>query len=628
MENLSGPAIFVLAESARETAEKLRASIPGAEIHGLSRRISAADVFFDNAAAHLNRLHRSGREIVGVCAAAILIRALAPALSEKTSEPGVVAVSEDGRFAVPLLGGHRGANRRAREIAGLLGGAAAVTTAGDVHFGAALDEPPEGYVLGEPEKAKAFTARLLAGEKVRIESGADWLREASLPVSADGALSIREEIRKTESGPETLVYYPRKVVIGVGCERGCAPDEVSGLVHRSLDSLGLDPRAAGLIVSIALKADEPALHLLAEEFGAPLRFFSAATLDQEAPRLANPSEVVFAETGCHGVAEGAVLAALGPGKALALEKQKSRRATCALGIREEGPWLEPHPGRPRGELFVIGLGPGDSGWRTAEAEDLIARSTDLVGYQLYIDLAGPLSRGKHLHPYALGEEEKRVRAALDLAANGRRVGLLCSGDPGIYAMASLVYELIDREDNPEWRGLHIQVSPGVSAFQAAAARAGAPMGHDFCAISLSDLMTPWEIIERRILAASEGDFNIAFYNPVSARRKTQLGRAREILLAHRPPETPVIVARNLGRPGEEIRVTALSELNAEGVDMLSVVLVGSSETRISPDGNSAPRVYTPRGYAPRGYAQKNIFGLGLKDGAGDDGGREEESGRN
>ena len=620
MENLSGPAIFVLAESARETAEKLRASIPGAEIHGLSRRVSAADVYFENAAVHLYRLHRSGREIVGVCAAAILIRALAPALSEKTSEPGVVAVSENGRFAVPLLGGHRGANRRAREIAGLLCGTAAVTTAGDVHFGAALDEPPEGYVLGEPEKAKAFTARLLAGEKVRIESGADWLREASLPVSADGPLSIREEIRKTESGPETLVYYPRKVVIGVGCERGCAPDEVSGLVHRSLDSLGLDPRSAGLIVSIALKADEPALHLLAEEFGAPLRFFSATALERQAPRLANPSEVVFAETGCHGVAEGAVLAALGPegtalgpGKAFALEKQKSRRATCALGIREEGPWLEPLPGRPRGELFVIGLGPGDSVWRTAEAEDLLARSTDLVGYQLYIDLAGPLSRGKHLHPYALGEEEKRVRTALDLAGEGRRVGLLCSGDPGIYAMASLVYELIDREDNPEWRGLHIQVSPGVSAFQAAAARAGAPMGHDFCAISLSDLMTPWEIIERRILAASEGDFNIAFYNPVSARRKTQLGRAKEILLEHRPPATPVIVARNLGRSGEEIRVTALSELTAEGVDMLSVVLVGSSETRISPDGNSAPRVYTPRG-----YAQKNFSGPSLKDGNGED----------
>ncbi len=613
MENLSGPAIFILAESARETAEKLRAAIPGAEIHGLSRRVSDADVFFENAAAHLNRLHRSGREIVGVCAAGILIRALAPALSEKTSEPGVVAVSEDGGFAVPLLGGHRGANRRAREIAGILGGAAAVTTAGDVHFGVALDEPPEGYVLGEPEKAKAFTARLLSGEKVRIASGSAWLREASLPVSAAGLLSIREEILKTETGPETLVYYPRKVVIGVGCERGCVPDEVSALVHRSLDSLGLDPRAVGLIVSIALKAGEPALHLLAEEFGVPLRFFSAATLEREAPRLANPSEVVFRETGCHGVAEGAVLAALGSGRAapgpggtlLALEKQKSRRATCAIGIREEGPWLEPFPGQPRGELFVIGLGPGASGWRTAEAEDLIARATDLVGYELYIELAGPLTRGKRLHSYTLGEEEKRVRAALDLAGEGRRVGLLCSGDPGIYAMASLVYELIDREDNPGWRRLHIQVSPGVSAFQAAAARAGAPMGHDFCAISLSDLMTPWEIIERRILAASEGDFNIAFYNPVSARRTTQLGRAREILLAYRPPETPVIVARNLGRPGEEVRVIALSELSAEGVDMLSVVLVGSSETRVSPNGSATPRVYSPRGYGQKDEVGKD-----------------------
>lgn len=599
MENLDGPAIFILSPSALEIAGKVRDSIPGSEIHGLAHRVPEADVSFEDAVSHLQDLYKGGREIVGVCAAAILIRALGPILSDKTAEPAVVALSEDGKHVIPLLGGHRGANRRAGEIASLLGGAAALTTAGDVNWGVALDDPPEGYTLDRPEKTKAISARLLAGEKVRIEGEAKWLAGASLPLSDGAALSIRVGIHEADDAPDALVYFERSVAVGVGCERGAPPDEVSGLVHRSLGKLNIDPRSVGLIVSIDLKADEPALHELGKALDAPVRFFPPEVLEKERLRLSNPSDVVFRETGCHGVAEGAVLAALGPAGRLALEKQIFGCATCCIGVRAEGPWLEPLPGAARGELFVIGLGPGGSGWRTAEAETLIRHSTDLVGYRLYLDLAGPLSSGKRLHPYELGEEETRVRAALDLAGEGRRVGLLCSGDPGIYAMASLVYELLDRENDSAWRRIHVQVSPGVSALQAAAARAGAPLGHDFCTISLSDLLTPWEIIEKRVLAAAKGDFNIAFYNPVSARRKTQLDRARRILLEHRSPETPVVVARNLGREGEEVRVTELAKLDASTVDMLSVVLVGSSETRISPDGNSSPRVYTPRGYAQK-----------------------------
>ncbi|MFP6890509.1 MAG: precorrin-3B C(17)-methyltransferase [Nitrospinota bacterium] len=599
MEPLGRPVIFILTESARGTALKVRESIPSAEIHGASRRVSEADVFFDRAAPHLRGIYLGGREIIGVCAAGILVRALGPVLSEKTAEPSVVALSEDGKVIVPLLGGHRGANRRARELAALLDGAAAITTAGDTHYGIALDDPPEGYVLDRPERAKEFTARLLAGERVRIEAGAGWLHEASLPANPGGPLCIKERIFRPEEDPDALVYIPRKVVIGAGCERGAAPEEVAELVHRSLESLNIDPRAVGLIVSIDLKSDEPALHYLAEMFDAPARFFAPHVLETESPRLANPSEVVFRETGCHGVAEGAVLAALGPEGALALEKRKSRRATCAIGIRAEGPWLPPLPGNPQGNLFVVGLGPGDAAWRTAEAEALIARSTDLVGYRLYLDMAAPLSNGKRLHPYELGKEEVRVRAALDLAKEGRSVALLCSGDPGIYAMAGLVYECLGREEDPAWRRVHVQVSPGVSALQAAAARAGAPLGHDFCAISLSDLLTPWEVIERRILAAARGDFNIAFYNPASARRKTQLDRARDILLEHRPPDTPAVLARNLGRPGESVSIVELSALSSKNVDMLTVVLVGSSEARIVRGEGGAARVYAPRGYAQK-----------------------------
>ena len=189
-----------------------------------------------------------------------------------------------------------------------------------------------------------------------------------------------------------------------------------------------------------------------------------------------------------------------------------------------------------------------------------------------------------------------ARAALDLAAEGREVALVSSGDPGIYAMASLVFELIERGARPDWRRLEIVIAPGISALQAAAARAGAPLGHDFCAVSLSDLMTPWPVIERRVWAAAEADFVLAIYNPASRRRDWQLARACEILRQHRPPATPVVLARNLGRDGEQVHVTTLGDLDPGAVDMLTVVLVGSSETRMVERASGSGWVYTPRGY--------------------------------
>jgi cobalt-precorrin 5A hydrolase/precorrin-3B C17-methyltransferase len=243
---------------------------------------------------------------------------------------------------------------------------------------------------------------------------------------------------------------------------------------------------------------------------------------------------------------------------------------------------------------VIGIGPGDRALRTPEASAALAGATDIVGYRLYLDLLGRASAGKRCHASALGEEAQRARLALDLAAGGRSVALVSSGDPGVYGLAPLVFELLDREARPDWRTVEIVVAPGVSALQAAAARVGAPLGHDFCAISLSDLLTPWETIGNRLEMAATADFVVALYNPRSARRPTQLAAAAAILLRHRPPDTPVFVGRNLGRAGEERQVLALSELADAAVDMMRLVFVGSSRTRrlnLDP-----PRLYTPRGY--------------------------------
>jgi cobalt-precorrin 5A hydrolase/precorrin-3B C17-methyltransferase len=227
----------------------------------------------------------------------------------------------------------------------------------------------------------------------------------------------------------------------------------------------------------------------------------------------------------------------------------------------------------------------------------LAQASDVVGYSLYLDLLGRAIEGKSCHPSAIGDEEARVRLALDLAAEGRSVALVSSGDAGIYGLAPLVFELLDTQAKPEWRRIDLNVIPGISAFQAAAARAGAPLGHDFCVISLSDLMTPWETIRSRVEAAAMADFVVALYNPRSARRQAHLAEAADILLRHRSPDTPVFIGRNLGRGGEARRIICLSELAGADIDMLTVVLVGSSRTRRF-DGD-APRVYTPRGYSDR-----------------------------
>lgn len=251
-------------------------------------------------------------------------------------------------------------------------------------------------------------------------------------------------------------------------------------------------------------------------------------------------------------------------------------------------------------LFVLGAGPGDRNWVTPAVQTAVARATDLVAYGLYLDLLGELCHGKQHHDLPLGEEIGRARLALNLAASGKTTALISSGDIGIYAMATLVFELLDqqlqgREQHPEWLAVNIEVLPGISAMQAGASRVGALLGHDFCTVSLSDLLTPWETIEKRVHSAGQGDFVISFYNPVSRKRDWQLNHARDILLQYRPAATPVLLGRQLTRSDEQITITTLGQLDARDVDMFTLVTVGNSESRHIING-SREWIYTPRGY--------------------------------
>ncbi|MBI2719131.1 MAG: precorrin-3B C(17)-methyltransferase [Rhizobiales bacterium] len=557
------PAIFILGASALPLAQQIRAAL-GAEIHAPSGL--AGDVTYARATPHLARLFRDGRAIVGLCASGILIRAMAPHLSDKTAEPPVVAVAEDGSSAVPLLGGHHGANELARRIAAICHGHAAITTASDVRLGLAFDEPEPGLVLANAHDMKAAVAARLRGEEIAVE--------------------ITE--RAVAGSPSKLVYHPRILAVGVGCERGTDPRELRDLVEQVFRDEGLAPQSIACYASLDLKEDEPAITQFA-----PVFFHTAEALAREVRRVSSPSEVVRAEVGTPSVAEAAALISAGPDSELIVAKIKSHRATMAVA-KASSPLLRPH-GRSRGRLDVVGLGPGAAEWRSPAAAMSLAEASDWVGYGLYLDLAADLKEAQVEHRFPLGGEEDRVRHAIDLAKQGKRVALVCSGDAGIYAMAALVYEIIDLEPTR----IEVQVIAGISAFQAAASKAGAMIGHDFCCISLSDRLTPWEAIEKRVRAAAQGDFVIAFYNPRSLKRRDQLERAMAILKLHRPPQTPVVIAVKLGRKDERVKIVALADFDPDDIDMLTLVMVGSSQSKSFRRGDGRTYAYTPRGYAKK-----------------------------
>ena len=245
-----------------------------------------------------------------------------------------------------------------------------------------------------------------------------------------------------------------------------------------------------------------------------------------------------------------------------------------------------------GRLAVVGLGPGDVRWLTPEADAALAAADALFGYGPYLERA-PVRDGQSRHPSDNREEALRARDALETAAAGTNVALVSGGDPGVFAMAAAVCEQI--EVGPEaWRGLDLEIVPGITAMLAVAARVGAPLGHDFCALSLSDNLKPWPVIERRLDAAAQAGFVIALYNPMSRARPWQLTAALERLRRHLPATTPTVFGRAVGRADETIAVTTLQAADPAGADMATLVIVGSAETRLVPRPGHAPLVYTPR----------------------------------
>ncbi len=553
--------------SGRTAAASLKAAWPG------DVRLFEAPV-----AGALREAWRTCDAVVAFLAVGATVRVLAPLLGDKTTDPAVVCVDESLAFAVAVLGGHHGANDLAQRLAGVLGCAPVVTTASDGGDVTPLDSygADLGFSVHNPELLARVGAAMLSGEAVSLEGADGWPLPPLPPNVSAGAGAHRILVTdRAEPDPEALVYRPRSLVVGVGSARGVAAEEVGALVDEALASAGLAAASVRCLATADLKAGEPGILRLAAARGWDLVTYSAEAL--AAIDVPNPSEVVRAEVGTPSVAEAAALRSAGEhGRRaeLVVEKIKSANATAAVARLT-----------PRGRLSIIGLGPGARDLMTGRAVESLRRASVVVGLDQYVDQVRDLIRpGTRVIESGLGQEEERARTAVEEATRGNAVALIGSGDAGVYAMASPALEFAGRD-------VDVDGVPGITAAVAASNLLGAPLGHDHAYISLSDLHTPWEVIERRVEAAASGDFTVCFYNPRSRARGWQLPKAMGLLAEHRPPDTPVGYVRNATRPDETVTLTTLAAFDPAEVDMFTVVVVGSSRSR-----TLAGRFVTPRGY--------------------------------
>jgi cobalt-precorrin 5A hydrolase / precorrin-3B C17-methyltransferase len=588
---MTAPAIVILGAGALTTARRIQALygedgdaagdapasvLPSCQIHALQGRVDA-DVPYVDLGTHLRELYLRGTPIVALCAAGIVIRCLAPLLSNKGVEPPVLVVAEDGSAVVPLLGGLAGVNVMAREIAGALAVSPAITTSGELRFGTCVLNPPEGYALADLGQGKRFVSDLLAGESTRIEGEAPWLDDAQLPRSESARLAIRVTPRAWDGRPDELVIHPRSVVAAVWGgvdDAGDAAAQITARVHAALNAHGLAPLALAALLASSDRMADPALAQAAARLNVPLRFTDPRPEDGALPASLLHAALRIPYQTVHDDAQTGIALALAP---LAIDP-----ATI---------------GRARGRLTVIGLGPGRADLMVPAARAALNEATDILGYDTYVKMAGPLRAAQRVHGTDNREELQRARHAFELASEGRSVVMVSSGDPGVFAMAAAVLEALEASQNAAWHAIELTILPGVSAAMATAAQAGAPLGHDFCMLSLSDNLKPWTIIEKRLRHAAEADLVMAFYNPISRARPWQLDKALDIVRAYRSATTQVVLGRDIGRPGGTLRTLTLGELRSSDVDMRTMVIVGSSTTRQFASGaEGAAWVYTPRWY--------------------------------
>ncbi|WP_017711949.1 precorrin-3B C(17)-methyltransferase [Prochlorothrix hollandica] len=566
-----------------------------------------------------DRWHRH-QGFVFCLAAGAVVRLIAPLLGDKATDPAIVVVDEPGQFVISLCSGHQGqADHLAQQVARILGATPVLTGSATAQDFVGVDQigVPFGWQRGAGDWT-AVSGAVARREPVQvIQRDGSPLWQAHLPlqsslqvVNAPGTrgnpgettppgtatIWITAESDPPPTAPQPqVIWHPRTLWVGIGCERGTA----AALIEEAIAQTCADHHwAMGAIAGVAtvdLKADEAGLLAVCQQRGWTLRCFSPGQL-QGIP-VPTPSAVVEREVGTPSVAEAAARCAAGyqpedpHSGPLLVAKQIHRQPgiTGAVTVAiAQAP--QEYTGRS-GALSLVGTGPGALSQMTPAAQAAITAADVVIGYSLYVDLVRPLVRpGQIIEALPITQERARAERAIELAHWGLTVAVISSGDSGIYGMAGLVLECLSRQG---WDGQtpSVQVFPGITALQSAAAQVGTPLMHDFCAISLSDLLTPWPVIKTRLQAAAQADFVVALYNPQSKTRTEPLAQAQAIFLDHRDASTPVALVRSAYRPDQTITLTTLGDFLEQGVDMLTTVLIGNQSTYRHGDW-----LITPRGY--------------------------------
>ncbi|MDO9287268.1 MAG: precorrin-3B C(17)-methyltransferase, partial [Thermodesulfovibrionales bacterium] len=570
-------AIFYITDSGLKLSRKLNEFYPGAQVLKFEQKA-------------IPGLWKKSVSLIFIMAAGIVVRTIAPLIKNKKTDPAVVVLDEKGEFAISLLSGHiGGANNIAKQIADFLGGEAVITTASDVNNMPSIDlwARENNLVIENPKLVPQVGTRLINTNKLQVYTDMDTSMPAGFlrtknPDDADVLITNKQKMdlnvipvqtgiqgkkaRKLDScwslsrtqirdrndknqAIRKLYLRPKNLILGIGCNSGTAADEIEDAVKGALSKNNLSFLSVQSIATIDKKGAEPGLLSFAGKYNLEINTFTPDELNSVSN--VEKSEAAFKATGANAVAEPAAMLASGADKLL-VRKQKIGNVTVSVAEQRAK-----SKEQRQGKLYIVGTGPGTIEHITPYAQSVIKESDVIVGYETYLDLIKELTRGKEVISTGMTKEIDRCQKAVELAMSGRTVSVISGGDPGIYAMAGLVFELLRAEEQKSGRakvktselpsfqasGLFVEVIPGISALNACAARLGAPLMHDFAAISLSDRLTPWKLIEERLESAAKADFVIVLYNPKSLGRPEHINKAREIILKHRAPETPVGVVR-------------------------------------------------------------------------------------
>jgi cobalt-precorrin 5A hydrolase/precorrin-3B C17-methyltransferase len=486
----------------------------------------------------------------------VTVRLISPHLKGKSKDPIVISVDEATNYEIPIIGAHKkgqySANELAKKIAAQIKATPIITTATDSLNISALDGFNSFEVDGPLAK---ITSQLTKKKTVKIINPMKWPTPLSLKTSPDGIeILISDQIQPEFEG---VILRPKSLVVAIGCSTNCEFEEIDELLQMQLELHNLSIKSLGYLASINRRKNHPAILKLIEKYNLSSVFYSESELD--AVKVANPSKTVKHFVNTSSVAEAAAIKF--SSAAPIIPKTKSKSATLAISRLK----------KPRGNLYIVGIGPGDINHMTHQALAKIRHADAVIGYKKYLEYCGDLLGPNHkVYTYKIGEEQSRVTKAIELARKGYTAAIISSGDPGVYAMGSLVLENL-----PIAPDFNIEIIPGITAALSSSARLGAPLSLDFATISLSDIHVDMDTILKRLELLLRSGVTVCIYNPRSNTRSAPFEKALEIIRDIRGDKCLIGLVKNAFRKDEFYRISHLDEINSEDIDMNTTLVINS-----------------------------------------------------